>query len=202
MQRDVDLVRQLLLDIERRGAACPVDALRTDSRQDGDERIRYHLQLMTDDGLIADASAAGGAQCVRLTHIGHEFIELARGDAFWREAKSAVAASTGGMPLTVLRALLTKRAWREVVRNERRRMAPGRGDRRYVESVEPELWLDAFAGESDTLWDDDQSRLVRERAEVRARPRIPDGWEPDLYSDVAAELADGPPQSVLPEHLI
>jgi hypothetical protein len=203
MQRDVDLVRQLLLDIERRGAACPIDALRTDGRADGDERFRYHLQLLTDDGLIADVVApAASGPCVRLTHVGHEFVELARSEAFWREAKAAVSASAGGMPLTLLRALLTKRAWREIVRNERPRVAGGRRERRYVEPAEPELWLDACGEEADTLWDDDQSRLVRQRAEVRQRQRIPGGWEADLYCDVAAELAEGPPQSVLPEHLI
>jgi hypothetical protein len=203
MQRDVDLVRQLLFDIERRGATCPIDALRSDSRQDGDERIGYHLQLMMDDGLIAEAApTGGGGSFVRLTHVGHELIELARSDAFWREAKAAVVASTGGTPLTLLRALLTKRAWRAVVRNERGRVAPGRGERRYLESAEPELWLDADGEDTDAPWDDDQSRRVRERADIGARPQTPSGFEPTVYSDFAAELAEGRSQSVLPQHLI
>jgi len=195
MQRDIDLVRQLLLDVERRGATCAIDTLRTDARHDGDERVRYHLRLLADAGLVKETGqTAAGTPCVRLTHAGQEFIELARSDARWREAKAAVLASTGGVPLTVLRALLMKWAWRSVVRHERRRIVGRRRYRRYVEQVEPETWLDADAVDPDALWDDDQTRPARER-------RIPAGWEPDLYSDVAAELADAP-SAGLPEELI
>ena len=119
-------------------------------------------------------------------------------------------ASTGGVPLAVLRSLLAKWAWRSVVRNERRRAIRGRRRaHRYVERVEPEAWLEANATDPDALWDDDQVRLVRERAAIRRRQPIPAGWDPDLYSDGAAELAattatpQCPPTSVpLPEHLI
>ncbi|HLF23974.1 MAG TPA: DUF2513 domain-containing protein, partial [Burkholderiales bacterium] len=186
MQRDIDLMRQLLLDIERRGDTCAIDTLRTDAQHDGDERVRYHLRLLTDAGLVKEiGQTAAGTPCVRLTHAGQEFIELARSDARWREAKAAVLASTGGVPLSVLRALLMKWVWRSVIRRERRRIVGRRRYRRYVEQVEPETWLDADAVDPDALWDDNQTRPARER-------RIPAGWEPDLYSDVAAELADAP----------
>jgi hypothetical protein len=52
------------------------------------------------------------------------------------------------------------------------------------------------------MWDDERVRFVRERAAVRSRPQTPAGWEPDLYSEVAAELSDGPTSAPLPEHLI
>jgi hypothetical protein len=202
MQRDVDLMRQLLLDIERNGATCAIDTLRTHVPHDGDERVRYHLRLLTDAGLVKEnghdhgfaAVPAAGTPCVRLTHAGQEFIELARSDARWREAKAAVLASTGGVPLWVLRALLMKWGWRSVIRWERRRLVGRRRDRRYVEQAEPETWLDAFAIDPDALWDDDQTSSARER-------RTPAGWEPDLYRDVAAELADAP-SAGLPEGLI
>jgi hypothetical protein len=204
MQRDIDLVRQLLFDLERRGATCPVDTLRTDARHDGDERVRYHLRLLTDAGLVKEAGqTAAGAPCVRLTHEGQEFLELARSDARWREAKAAVLAATGGLPLGVLRSLLAKWAWRSVVRVEQRRVIRGRRRvHRYVEKVEPETWFDPYAVDPETLWDDGDLRLVRERAALRRRKRIPAGWDPDLYSDVAAELAEASPSTPLPEHLI
>ena len=208
MQRDIDLLRQLLLDVERRGATCPIDTLCSDARQDGDERVRYHLRLLTDAGLLKEAGqTSAGSPCVRLTHDGQEFIELARNDARWREAKATVLAASGGVSLAVLQSLLTKWAWRSVARIERRRMIRSRRRvhrrvHRYVEHVEPEVWLDAYATDPDALWDDDQARIVRERAADRQRQRIPAGWEPDLYRDVATELADGPTTAPLPEHLI
>ena len=208
MQRNLDLLRQLLFDIERRGATSPIDALRSDARHDGDERIRYHLRLLIDAGLLKEAGqTSAGSPCVRLTHEGQEFIELARSDVRWREAKAAVLAATGGMPLTVLKTLLAKWAWRQVVRNERRRPVDSRRPsrrrvHRYVEHIEPEVWLDAYATDPDALWDDDQARLVRQRAAVRRGQHIAATWQPDLYSDVAAELADGPISAPLPDHLI
>ncbi len=209
MQRDIDLIRQLLLDVERRGATSPIDtlpidSLRTDARHDSDERVRYHLRLLTDAGLLKEVGLTSvGSPCVRLTHEGQEFLELARNDARWRAAKAAVLASTGGLPLAVLKALLSKWAWRSVVRNERRRVVrPRRRVHRYVEHVEPEVWLDAYATDPDALWDDDQARIARERSSRRRSQRIPAGWEADLYGEVANELADGPESMPLPEHLI
>ncbi|MGD9634652.1 MAG: DUF2513 domain-containing protein [Pirellulales bacterium] len=203
MQRDIDLLRHLLLEIERRGATSPIDTLRADVRHDGDERIRYHLRLLTDAGYLKEAGQTStGTPCVRLTHEGQEFIELARSDARWREAKATVLAATGGVPLTVVRSLLGKWAWRSVVRNERRRVVVGRRRyHRYVERVAPEVWLDAYATDPDALWDDGQSRAARERATIRRR-RVPAAWDPALYDDVAAELDNAPAAEPLPEHLI
>jgi len=204
VQRDLDLLRQLLLEVERRGATSPIDTLRSDARHDGDDRVRYHLRLLTDAGLLKEAGqTSAGAPCVRLTHDGQEFIEFARSDAGWREAKATVLASTGGVSLTVLRSLLARRAWWSVARNERRRAIHGRRRvHRDVERVEPEVWLDTDATDPDALWDGDQAQRVRERAAYRRGQRIPTAWEPDLYGDVAAELADDPTNVSLPEHLI
>lgn len=204
MQRDIDLLRHLLLEIERRGATSPIDTLRVDARHDTDERIRYHLRLLTDAGLLKEAGqTSAGAPCVRLTHEGQEFIEFARSDARWREAKATVLAATGGVPLALVRSLLGKWAWRSVVRNERRRAVIQRRQyHRYVERVEPEVWLDAYATDPDALWDDQQMQTARQHASIRRRKRVPAAWDPELYGEVAAELADVPVADPLPEHLI
>lgn len=204
MQRDIDLLRHLLQEVERRGATSPIDTLRADARHDSDDRIRYHLRLLTDAGYLKEAGqTSGGTPCVRLTHEGQEFIELSRSEVRWREAKAAVLSATGGLPLTVIRSLLGKWALRSVVRHERRRVVLGRKRyHRYVERVEPEVWLDAYATDPDALWDDQQARVARERI-VNGRPRrVPAAWDPELYDEVAAELADAPATGPLPEHLI
>jgi len=212
VQRDLDLLRQLLLEIERRGAASPIDTLRPDARHDSDERVRYHLRLLTDAGLLKEAGqTSAGAACVRLTHDGQEFLEFARSDAHWREAKSTILASTGGVPLTVLRSLLARWAWRSVVRNERRRALVNRRYLdRYVERAEsggwsdvsPEAWLDAYASDPDAYWDEGQARRIHERTEFRRGQRAAAAWEPNLYSEVATELADRTAGGPLPEYLI
>ena len=80
MKRDCDLVRQILLSIEHRGATCPLEALRADLRHESDERVRYHLQLVIDAGWAAEVErSVAGPLGVRLTQAGHEFVELAQG---------------------------------------------------------------------------------------------------------------------------
>jgi Hypothetical protein (DUF2513) len=204
MQRDIDLLRQLLFEIERRGATSPIDTLRSDSRRDADERIRYHLRLLTDAGYLKEAGqSSAGTPCVRLTHIGQEFIELARSEARWRKAKAVVLASTGGVPLTLLQTLLAKWALRSVARNSRlRNIHQGHRAHRYVERIEPEVWLDAYATDPDALWDDDQARLVREQAALRRGQAISPGWEADLYDDFSEESGFETAAVPLPEHLI
>jgi hypothetical protein len=207
MQRNIDLLRQLLFDVERRGASSAIDSLRCDLRHDTDERVRYHLRLLIDAGFLKEAGQTSvGTPCVRLTHAGQEFIELARSDARWREAKAIVLAATGGVTLTILKKLLNKWASRRVARIDRRRVVSSRPPRerafRYVEQVEPEVWLDAYATDPDALWDDDQARLVRQRGAARRGQRIAAAWQADLYSDVTEELVDGHTTAPLPEHLI
>jgi hypothetical protein len=204
MQRDIDLLRHLLLETERRGAMSPIDALRADARHESDERVRYHLRLLTDAGYLEEAGqTSNGTPCVRLTHEGQEFIEIARSEVRWREAKATVVAATGGTSLTVIRSLLGKWAWRSVARNERRRVALGRRRyHRYAEQVEPEVWLDAYATDPDALWDDQQARVKREGDSYRSRQRVPAAWDPELYDEVASELASATGSEPLPEHLI
>ncbi|HEY4235184.1 MAG TPA: DUF2513 domain-containing protein [Lacipirellulaceae bacterium] len=200
MTCDVDLVRQILLNIEHRGAVCPLEALRADLRHESDERVRYHLQIVLDARWVAEVDRLVGCPPgVRLTHAGHEFVEVARDDARWRVAKAVVVEETGGQSLAMLRALLTKWAWRSVVRRERHQR-PRRRYRRYVESAVPAWWDGADAPSPDSL-DDDQVRLVRRRRHRgRIRPHAP--WSDDLYEGLADELNDRERSATLPPHII
>jgi hypothetical protein len=135
MKRDVDLIRQLLFDIERQGAECSFDSLRNGAVQEIDERFRYHLRLLIDAGLAKETDRTStGQPCVRLTSAGHEFLDLCRDDARWREAKWIVQQQSGGYSLTVLRAVLTKWAIENISRSERRRRWRG-ASRPYYDRV-------------------------------------------------------------------
>ncbi len=109
MKRDLDLARQLLLDIENRGTDCSVSVLRSGSNHQSEEQIRYHLRLLIDAGLLKEIDrTSAGIPCVRLTHEGHELLELARSEPRWREAKYACQERLGGLSLTVIRGILLR----------------------------------------------------------------------------------------------
>lgn len=109
MKRDLDLARQLLLDIENRGTDCSVSVLRSDSNHQTDEQVRYHLRLLIDANLLKEIDrTSAGIPCVRLTHEGHELLELARSEPRWREAKYACQERIGGLSLTVIRDILLR----------------------------------------------------------------------------------------------
>ncbi len=121
MKRDLDLARQLLIDIEGHGADCALSALRPGVAGEADERLRYHVRLLIDTGYVKETDhPSNGVPCIRLTNAGHEFLELAFCDARWREAKWAVLERTGALSLTVLKAVLTRWALEATSYGERR----------------------------------------------------------------------------------
>ena len=142
MKRDLDLARQLLLDIENRGTDCSVSVLRSDSNHQTEEQIRYHLRLLIDANLLKEIDrTSAGIPCVRLTHDGHELLELARSESRWREAKFACQERLGGLSLSVIRGILLRWAMAATNREPRfRRLAEQRapiGRRLRYEAVQP-----------------------------------------------------------------
>lgn len=196
MKRDVDLCRQLLLDIENHGSDCSLSALRPESAAEAEERICYHLRLLIDAGFVKEVDrTTGGVPCVRLTNNGQEFIELVRGDARWREAKWVVQEQTGGLSLTVLRALLTKWAVEGVTHGDRYRR-PRRYWRPYYVRAEPYRYEPPYRVESyryqrqPTGEEGDDARWVRTRPEYFDRHEL---YEP--YPDREGYLPyEGEPQ--------
>jgi hypothetical protein len=125
MKRDLDLARQLLLDVESRGADCSVSALRGEPDRDAQERIRYHLRLLIDAGLLKEVDrTSAGIPCVRLTHQGHELLELSRGESRWNEAKWICQERLDGLSLTVIRDVLLR--WALGPSRQRRHYVPRR----------------------------------------------------------------------------
>jgi hypothetical protein len=208
MKRDVDLIRQLLFDIERQGAECSLDALRNGAVQEIDERLRYHVRLLVDAGLAKEIDrTSAGQPCVRLTNAGHEFLDLCRDDARWREAKWIVQEQSGGCSLTVLRAVLTKWAVENISRTERRRRWR-RAPRPYYDGVyyreepvyqepayrQPGYRVESYRYEREPIFDDDPVRLVRPQPEYREVPAPADR--------VAERFAEEPLGISLPVHMI
>jgi hypothetical protein len=114
MKRDMDLIRQILMNLEENedshGNHC-VD-LEIDGRSPLE--VSYHVMLLHEAGLIEARDASDGEGLawdpMRLTWEGHEFLEQAKQDGLWRKAKKLVVEKGVGLSFDVLKAALTKLA--------------------------------------------------------------------------------------------
>jgi len=86
MKRDMEMVRQLLLDAEAHDNKPPF--LTTD-----DPSAVYHISIMKDEGLIKavlrsdEYGVPRDAAIMSLTWTGHDFLDACRDDTIWRKAK-------------------------------------------------------------------------------------------------------------------
>lgn len=112
MKRDMDLIRQILLELE--AMPWPKTPRTLKVSEYDQEEVNYHLLLMAEAGLLKlkGEEKPGGvtAQPWRLTWKGHEFLETSRNDTAWRRAKQALSDKVGGVPFNVLQALLIELA--------------------------------------------------------------------------------------------
>jgi hypothetical protein len=199
MKRDIDLARQLLLDIEHRGADCSVSVLRTGPNHEAEERVRYHLRLLIDAGLLKEIDRTnGGVPCVRLTDAGHEVIELTRSESRWREVKWSCQERTGGLSLVVIRGILLQWAME----------APRFRPRRRYEASSPDLVEGRYRGrrsayrfepyveEAVQRPSDDDVQYVRVRSAHR------NGWQTNGVEIDVEPTVEHEVGAVLPEFLI
>ena len=99
MQRDDDLARQILLDIEALPDPLYEFGLYYGTAQE--DRIRYyHLRLLADAGFLEESGETGGMW--RITNAGHDFLNLTRKPETWERAKAA-ARGLSGFSLGILR---------------------------------------------------------------------------------------------------
>jgi len=116
MQRNMELVRQLLFEVEKNDD--PYALIDPKIEGHNEVEISYHIMLLDQAGLLnaQDRSAIGVFRwsAARLTWDGHEFLDAARDDATWKEATERLSEANPGPVFDVLKALLvdiiTKRA--------------------------------------------------------------------------------------------
>ena len=114
MKRNMDLVREILLQIE---ATEPEKANKLDISSYGKDEIGPHVELMIEHGLIkgnvfpsntGPAHRILGYHIERMTWEGHDFLEAARNDTIWKKAKEKCIEATGGLTLDGLKACLVE----------------------------------------------------------------------------------------------
>lgn len=109
MTRDMELVRNLLLALERSEGPDFTDV---DGLLEGcdAQAVVYHWTIMHEAGLIegTGGSTSSGVYFIpdRLTWYGHEFLDQARDDTVWQKAKSRLGERFAGVPFGVISAVL------------------------------------------------------------------------------------------------
>jgi Hypothetical protein (DUF2513) len=117
MQRNMDLVRMILLRLESSPSGWAPDDFGIKSFSP--EEIGYHAHIMMQDGLIEGQDvtnfegAGPEALPTSLTWRGHEFLDLARDQERWNQAK-AIVAKVGSAPISVWTKVLTDLMWKNV----------------------------------------------------------------------------------------
>jgi hypothetical protein len=114
MKRDMDLIRQFLLDIEGGSSDFDFGLNRLVSGEGAEERCareeiaqhkRYNFVLAIDSGLIdALRFVDGSFQVKKLTWAGHDFIDSVRDEKTWAKTKQGALAA-GGWTLDILKDL-------------------------------------------------------------------------------------------------
>ncbi|MDP9314290.1 MAG: DUF2513 domain-containing protein [Chloroflexota bacterium] len=111
MQRDMDLIREILLQVEAYDKPHGAIPIRIEGYSK--EATSYHIGLLIDAGYLAGYTSGGTRDthyAVRnLTWAGHEFLDAARNETVWNSTKQVVKEKGGAIPFDLLKDLLIKR---------------------------------------------------------------------------------------------
>ena len=108
MKRDMDLVRSILLELEKMnefGLPTPINL--PDFKP---SEISYHVLIMYEAGLLDAKERSCDIRSpewypIRMTWLGHEFLDASREPKRWEKAKE-IALGAGGVTLEIMKAIL------------------------------------------------------------------------------------------------
>ncbi len=107
MKRDMDLIREILLEIER--SPDPFYSKDIELENYSQDMINFHIMLLSQAGLInaTNVSAHDDIQWIPnyITWGGYEFLNAARDDKRWNQAKE-ITSKLGGFVFDVVKAYL------------------------------------------------------------------------------------------------
>jgi hypothetical protein len=115
MKRDMDVIRAILLELERHGGNRGIGNI--DIEGYSQEDIRYNVYLLHQGGFIEGAIRYGvgsvqprGFDIQRMTWAGHDFLDAIRNDTVWAKVKGKLARVGGDAPFDVVKAVAVKAA--------------------------------------------------------------------------------------------
>ncbi|NIP58742.1 MAG: DUF2513 domain-containing protein [Gemmatimonadetes bacterium] len=112
MERDMELVREILLVAEE----APADDRHRTIRIDGysDALVGKHIELLRDAGYVeaelvrTETHGTVSGRVLRITWAGYEFLDAARSETVWNRARQQVGDKLGSVPVEVLKQLLVR----------------------------------------------------------------------------------------------
>ena len=112
MKRDMDLVRSILLEVEKADSHNKPFKLKVE--ECSSDQVAHHLLLLKDAGLLEVEESSNWNENyvlpIRLTWSGTEFLDAARDDTRWNRAKEIVQEKGGGLMIDILKGVLTQLA--------------------------------------------------------------------------------------------
>ena len=117
MKRDMDLVREILFAVEK--SPEPDQWIDIELEGHSPEEVSYHIKLLVQAGLIegddlkSRDSFAWRARA--LTWQGHEFLDAARDETRWNNAKKMVIEKGGGLIFAALQQVLIQGVMKAVL---------------------------------------------------------------------------------------
>ena len=110
MKRDMNLARRIMIESEKQETSQQISP--SDIKGFTEEEVSYHVMLLDEAGLLVGINNSSANDTYwfadRLTWQGHEFLEAARDNTRWEQAKKIVLEKGGGMAFDVLKAVLVK----------------------------------------------------------------------------------------------
>ncbi|MBQ8691309.1 MAG: DUF2513 domain-containing protein [Phascolarctobacterium sp.] len=113
MKRDLDLMRQIMLDLE----AMPhlgnnINALFPNLTKEDYEKISFHVALLSDAGYLKLGMVLMGYgfhnyYIERITDTGHQFIQLIREDTVWNKCKKHCVEFGASLTIEILKSIIT-----------------------------------------------------------------------------------------------
>lgn len=111
MKRDMELVREILIQTEESGAEEVLmgDKMAEEVGGFSHEEVNYHIGIMVEGGLL-DASITRsstgmvvGTTIRRLTWEGHEFLDAARNSDIWAQVQDAASEKSLSLTIDVMK---------------------------------------------------------------------------------------------------
>jgi hypothetical protein len=115
MKRDLDLIRDILVDVENWNNPQPIFLEGMSYAGKNKQEIGYQIDLLNDAGYIDAPIIKGGqgvtyetAAILRMTMAGHEYLDSVRSPEVWTKTKKSLEKVGGGAALDVIKDIASK----------------------------------------------------------------------------------------------